>query len=624
MSVAPTPAIVAAFSASSAASLPSSSPTAKQAVQGMRRTAHAAMHSAAVDPHHPNAHLLSSLAVSAIPAMSYTANDLMATYAQQHQQQQQQQHQQHQQHQQQQAMAAMASGGNGADMMASMVAAYYAQLQHFVLASYAQAANAALHRPEKPHLASPPTHSLQQQLFLSHIASTNPSLLPALLSSSPSVPPPSLSAPLSHPAPPLPSPDDPDHLDFSLGVVRCVCGLFHRDPPLVRCAACAVLQHAACMGVGKGAGEGQGDGEEYCCELCEPTAPVHVGREMMVRRKEAEWREMLERSRRRGGKREENGEVADEGKRRRRVEGEGSGRKRRRRDGEAVGGGLEDAEEAVLQQLTAMFRCEIDDGLFDSAADSDDGGATDETVATPPAEEQTANDAAAEETEAQPEDRLHVNGWERDDDPSAHSDDGRPHSDSDPSDADEDGPGSPRSPAPRVHHRRAMTDSEKDAAAAISLLSPRPPAFTHPSSVVAGRVRAGCGGALMSVSPHRTTSSPPSSSASFFASIAPSTSPSKKASGAVTHARPLDLLLGAAPTTSRRPSLSLPSSPRGRSRPLSRLSPRGGGPFSVSLAKALSGVLQRTQRPPASTGASPRALSRLPSEANAVPEVRAL
>ena len=32
---------------------------------------------------------------------------------------------------------------------------------------------------------------------------------------------------------------------------------------------------------------------EYYCELCEPTAPVHVGRELAMQRKEREWKSKL-------------------------------------------------------------------------------------------------------------------------------------------------------------------------------------------------------------------------------------------------------------------------------------------------------------------------------------------
>ena len=462
------------------------------------------------------------------------------------------------------------------------MAAYYQQLQQLFFLSYTQTAlmQSAVAPPTSStstpkHLtpaaamaASPtgPNYALQQQMFLTQLAATNPALLPHFLSLS-STPtanptPPPLSLPTST-SPPT-APDDPDHLDFSRGVIRCVCGSFHREAQMLRCSGCAVLQHPTCIG--------GGGGEEYYCDLCEPTAPVHVGREMMVKRKETEWRELMR-------KRGEGGSPASAGSdgKRKRTHG-GSGRKRRRGDAQ-VGG--DEVEEEVLKQLTAMFCCEIDDGLFDSDADAEAvrGGGVGAEV-----KEQGAAAAAPQAVR---------NGWERED--------ARVEGDAEPADDsgdDDEGDDDDATSAP--HHRRAMTESEKDAAAAISLLSPRPLGGGG-----AGRGRGAGADPLISLSPHRNASSPSSSSASFFSSLAlTSSSPTPLTPGS-SKARPLhSLLQSMSPSHSashRRSSLSLPSSPSHRthlrtSLP-SFLSPRhGGGPFSVSLAKALGGVLSRSPR----------------------------
>ena len=70
----------------------------------------------------------------------------------------------------------------------------------------------------------------------------------------------------------------------------------------------------------------------YLCELCEPNAPVHVGRELVVRRKEEVWKDLVKK---RGhphpspldGKRKKEQDEGEGGRKRRKgQEGEGRGR----------------------------------------------------------------------------------------------------------------------------------------------------------------------------------------------------------------------------------------------------------------------------------------------------------
>ena len=125
-----------------------------------------------------------------------------------------------------------------------MMASYYQQLQ-FLLMSYTQA---SLLNPSLPNPFSP--------FFL-------PPTTPLPFFPSP---------PTTLPTPP--PPDDPEHLDFTQGVLRCICGRFHRDELMVQCDACAVFQHSACMGGGVGGWE-----ERRCtCVSCvSPTPPCMWG-----------------------------------------------------------------------------------------------------------------------------------------------------------------------------------------------------------------------------------------------------------------------------------------------------------------------------------------------------------
>ena len=489
----PTAAAVPVFASSS--SLTSSSPSRGSHSSSTRSSPSGQFRFPYIDPSHPNAHLLSSLAASAVPAMSFAAPAMVPGFDPS-------------------LFLSHPSGpfssAPNADLMALM-AAYYQQLQLMMMGYQHAAMTAAL--PSLPSL--------------------------------PSFPSPSLSIPHTAAAAAPPS-DDPDHLDFAQGVVRCICGQFHRDPPLLRCSACGVLQHPACMGH---CATGDTD-EEYNCELCEPTAPVHVGREMVLRRKEAQWKELV---RRRGTP----SPASSEGKRKR-AQGQG-GRKRPRaeekgmaKEEEAAEGAVSEEEE-VLQQLQAMFRCEIDDDLFDPEP-------SDAVEDLPP----LAETVPVETKDGQGETET-TKGWEREEANGAADDD---------SDEEDDEP-----PPPRV-----LTASEKDAAAAISLLSPRGPALGRGRLAVSADP-------LMSLTPHRTASSPSSSSA-LFASIA----------FASPRGRGLEWGVRRPGLGGHRGAVSLPSSPAQRAgarrASTAASSPKGGpvGAFSMSLQKALGGVMGRGAR----------------------------
>ena len=592
------------------------------------------------DPHHPNAHLLSSLMANATPAMAVRAATSnapltlngggmhsmeaaqlqvqmgMAAYYQQMQvmmvnymtamQQQQQQQQQRQQQQQQAEQAVEAithktiAPGQQQRLSPSLTAttvaqptptshlpagglaafAGYSSMNQTAAAAAAQQMSATLaqmaaattgqsltqqqqavmmqHMQQRQQQQEQQEQQQQYQMMVAH-----PALLAQFATPHQSPPSPHQQQPL--PTQPLATTKQPssapvtstttDHIELAEmpdGVVRCVCGSFHRTGKLLACGGCGVLQHRSCIGrtpTGK-----SGGASEYYCELCEPTAPVHVGRELMMQRKEREWKAKLK-----GG-------------------GGGNRRKRRREDGGEGGvcevarggeGGAAVDEDDEMKRLTEMFRAEIDTGLFESDTERER------------ADEQRCQSSEREQVKVEEELKQEITK-------------ARQHVEQHKTDVhtggkDVDTEERKETPAPlqplRARHHRIMTDSEKDAAAAISLLSPRPPLapLTVTSTVrasppsAASSVRSSPARSrfvfptegLLTLSPHRSTSSPSASSASSSSAVFFSSASSSASSTCASTSRLFDQLLRPSPfvsptsvrNSSGRGSLSVPSSP---------------------------------------------------------------
>ena len=319
-----------------------------------------------------------------------------------------------------------------------------------------------------------------------------------------------------------------DTSDLSDDVVRCVCASFHRTGKLLSCSGCGVLQHRSC--IGRTATGGKSAAIEYYCELCEPTAPVHVGRELMMQRKEREWKAKLKGSASSGNKRK-----------RRREDGGGQ----ERVNGGTKGGEGEEVEVAVvvdeddeMKRLTEMFRAEIDTGLFESDTEKD---------RTDQQHYQHRGHSHCDDTEAvklEEELKLEISKARRHVEQNRREEVEQQNGSSKAVDADEERKEAPPAPLLLLHtprHHRTMTDSEKDAAAAISLLSPRPPLAPLTSTAAArgsphstsASVRSSPTRSrfvfptegLLALSPHRSTSSP-NSSASTSSSVSSASSSS--------------------------------------------------------------------------------------------------